>query len=384
MRHADLSPRSAVVLIAITLCTTTAFAQGVPTTRPSCLNPTSKSISCNQNQVGQLEFLDCYFSSNFQTYNYDLWTFSGTAGQYVDFRIQTNDFLFDPRVAVYAPSGALAGVGSDYLFDTKTDDLQGTLGTSGVWTILVTSEGPVVGSKPYALAVTCTSPPVPGTPPATPTGLSATVISPTTIRLNWSDNATDEDEYRMEYKDSAAGTYADIGAASANATQATINGFTPGKQYYFRVRARRAASYSGYSNEATATAGADTAPCVPSATVLCIDDHVGDKRFEVRMHYQTSQGGGYSGDAQNIPLSSLGVNSGGLFWFLNPGNPELLIKVLNACPGSYWVFFSAGTNFGFDLTVRDTVTGKAKAYSNPDRNPAVPVQDTSGVFPCGN
>ncbi len=125
-------------------------------------------------------------------------------------------------------------------------------------------------------------------------------------------------------------------------------------------------------------------PCVPSATTLCLDDQPGDKRFKVEVLYQTSQGGGLSGMGNAIPLSPLGVNRGGLFWFFSQDNPEMLLKVLNACTTStpsYWVFYSAGTNAGFTVTVTDSVTGRVKIYSNPDLTTAPPVTDTNAL-PC--
>ncbi len=129
----------------------------------------------------------------------------------------------------------------------------------------------------------------------------------------------------------------------------------------------------------TAASGA----CTPSDTVLCIDNNPGDQRFMITASYATSQSGGLSGNAHAIPLASLGVNQGGLFWFFARTNPEMLVKVLNGCATNnrFWVFFSAGTNVGFQVTVRDTVTGSQKTYINPDLNAAPPLQDTN-AFPC--
>jgi hypothetical protein len=127
----------------------------------------------------------------------------------------------------------------------------------------------------------------------------------------------------------------------------------------------------------------DPGPCEPSPTTLCIDDQPEDRRFRLEMPYYTSQAGGKFGQAGAIPTTQLGVVRGGLFWIGSAGNPEMLAKVLNACPfsGHYWVFASAGTNQGFDLYVIDTVTGARRTYNNPDLNPAVPIQDTE-AFPC--
>lgn len=121
--------------------------------------------------------------------------------------------------------------------------------------------------------------------------------------------------------------------------------------------------------------------CVANATTLCIDNQSGDKRFEVRLTYSTSQSGGLSGNGKAIPLSSLGVKRGGLFWFFSGDNPEMLVKVINGCSinNRFWVFYSAGTNVGFRLTVTDKVTGASKVYNNPDLTSAAPVQDTSAL-----
>jgi hypothetical protein len=124
-----------------------------------------------------------------------------------------------------------------------------------------------------------------------------------------------------------------------------------------------------------------TTPCVPSATKLCIDDNPGDGRFQITVAYNTSQNGGLSGSGNSIPLSSLGITQGGIFWFFSATNPEMLIKVINACTlnNKFWVFYSAGTNAGFTVTVSDTNTGHQKFYVNPDLTSAAPVQDTAAI-----
>jgi hypothetical protein len=123
-----------------------------------------------------------------------------------------------------------------------------------------------------------------------------------------------------------------------------------------------------------------TGPCTPNATTLCVDDQPGDRRFKVQVSFQSPQ---LSGNGNAVPLSSLGVNSGGLFWFFGPNNPELLVKVLNGCGlnNRYWIFWSAGTDVALTLTVTDTVRGQSKTYTNPQGTAAKPVQDTSAL-PC--
>jgi hypothetical protein len=73
-----------------------------------------------------------------------------------------------------------------------------------------------------------------------------------------------------------------------------------------------------------------------------------------------------------------------MFWFFQPDNPELLVKVLNGCGVNqrFWVFYAATTNVELTMTVRDTNAGVTKTYFNPLNNPAPPVLDTSAFATC--
>lgn len=118
-------------------------------------------------------------------------------------------------------------------------------------------------------------------------------------------------------------------------------------------------------------------------TTLFVSDQPGDNRFKINVSWNTVQGGGQSGNGTAIPLASMGIQRGGVFWFFGADNPEAMVKVLNGCSsnGAYWVFYSAGTNVGMTTTVTDTKTGRVKSYQNPDLTPAAPVQDVN-AFPC--
>ncbi len=150
-----------------------------------------------------------------------------------------------------------------------------------------------------------------------------------------------------------------------------------GETYYFSVE-----DYDG--NGGTFTISVTECPagsvCIPSDTTLCLP---GDNRFEVTVYFDTVQGGGNFGFAQAIPLDSLGLSSGGSFYFSNPTNPEFLVKVLNGCAlnGHFWVFYAATTNVGFEVSVLDTATDTLIEYTNPDIHPADTVTDTH-AFPC--
>lgn len=89
---------------------------------------------------------------------------------------------------------------------------------------------------------------------AAPTSLAATVVSETQIDLAWTDNATNEDGYRIESCSGAAcATFAQIGTVAANVNVFSNTGLTAGTSYSFRVRAHNAEGASAFSNTATAS-----------------------------------------------------------------------------------------------------------------------------------
>jgi ELWxxDGT repeat protein len=101
-----------------------------------------------------------------------------------------------------------------------------------------------------------------------------------------------------------------------------------------------------------------TAPCVPSATRLCLQEG----RFAVEADWRDFQG--HTGKGMAVPLSG---GDTGYFWFFGPDNVEVLIKVLDGRPlnDKFWVFYGALSSVQYTLTVTDTATGKVKRYENP-------------------
>lgn len=124
--------------------------------------------------------------------------------------------------------------------------------------------------------------------------------------------------------------------------------------------------------------------CVPDDTTLCLDDRPGDRRFAITMRFESAAGGGVMGDARGQTLGELGVARGGLLSFRNLANPEVLIKVLNACSinDRYWVFFGAATDLGYTIEVTDTRTGSVRSYENPDGRAAISEADTQAFATC--
>jgi formylglycine-generating enzyme required for sulfatase activity len=86
-----------------------------------------------------------------------------------------------------------------------------------------------------------------------PTGLTATMTSLSSIALSWQDNSSIEQGYKVERKTGSGGSWSVIYTAGSNAESYTNTGLTANTTYYYRVRGYAGTSYSGYSNESSAT-----------------------------------------------------------------------------------------------------------------------------------
>jgi len=115
--------------------------------------------------------------------------------------------------------------------------------------------------------------------------------------------------------------------------------------------------------------------CTLGSGQLCLES----ERFEVSAIYETFDG--TTGSGRAMPLTP----NAGYFWFFEPENVEVVVKVLDACVepyDRYWVFAAGLTNLGVDLRVVDTVTGEERIYPNPVGRPFAPVVDTQSFDVC--
>jgi len=118
-----------------------------------------------------------------------------------------------------------------------------------------------VASNEANATTLATTPPT----PAAPTALAATAVSASQINLLWTDNASNENGFKIQRKTGAAGTYATIATiATPNATTYSDTTALAGTQYFYLVTAYvTGGSDSTASNEASAT----TAPAAPGTLV---------------------------------------------------------------------------------------------------------------------
>lgn len=95
-----------------------------------------------------------------------------------------------------------------------------------------------------------------------------------------------------------------------------------------------------------------------------------NREFRVRVEWSTPDGA-LRGEGWAVPLSK----ESGTFWFFEPSNPEVLVKILDGRPvnGKWWVFISSNTNLEFKVHV---------GQRNDDvLHPAYP--ETTYVSPAG-
>ena len=112
--------------------------------------------------------------------------------------------------------------------------------------------------------------------------------------------------------------------------------------------------------------------CAPDATTACLQQG----RFRVSVGWSAPSG--QSGLGQRLDITG---NSTG-FWFFDPTNVELVVKVIDGRPvdGHWWVFYGALSNVEYTITVTDTQTGATRTYFNPQGQLAS-FADTSAFEP---
>lgn len=89
-------------------------------------------------------------------------------------------------------------------------------------------------------------------PVGVPYGLTATPLSTSQVRLNWTDASSDETGFEVQGALDTA-PFAPVMSATANATSAVVTGLTAGSVYRFRVRAvKGTGGFSAFTSQVTA------------------------------------------------------------------------------------------------------------------------------------
>lgn len=92
--------------------------------------------------------------------------------------------------------------------------------------------------------------------------------------------------------------------------------------------------------------------CRSSGDRACLNQ----RRFDVSARYSTPTAS--RAVAKRLDIVGL-ADTGALFYFFGPDNPEMLIKVVNGCwlNDHWWVFGSAATDLAYEVAIKDLAAG---------------------------
>ncbi len=162
------------------------------------------------------------------------------------------------------------------------------------------------GCSSYSNAATATTPAAAPTAPAAPSGLQAEAASATRVDLTWTDNSTDETEFRLERSADGGSTWAQIATPATNATSYADTTAHASTAYSYRIRACSAAGCSAYSNEASTTT-----PAPPPSPVIALDPtsvsftaNAGNSAGSQQVDVSNSGGGTLSGLSAGVDYGS--------------------------------------------------------------------------------
>lgn len=121
----------------------------------------------------------------------------------------------------------------------------------------------------------------------------------------------------------------------------------------------------------------NAAGCVPDAATLCL----AAGRFRVTGTWRTHDG--TSGVIRARVPPEAGDRSA-LLWFFAAGNPELTLKLIDACSlnGRWWLFLASGSNVEYQVRVEDTRTGETRLYMHPEGSLPPLVSDVDAFGGC--
>lgn len=161
------------------------------------------------------------------------------------------------------------------------------------------------------------------------------------------------------------------GTSNTSSAQNPTHAFLSAGTYTVSLTATNGAGSNTTTKSITASNGGGV-PCVANPKQLCLNGG----RFAVTAGWEKPDGTTGTGDGISLTGDS------GYFWFFDPANIEVVIKVLNGCAitDAYWVFAAGLTNVSVRLTVTDSQTGTVYIQDNPQGTAFVPIQDT-GAFP---
>ncbi len=138
------------------------------------------------------------------------------------------------------------------------------------------------------------------TAPSAPSGLAATAVSSTQVKLTWSDNSPSlSSSFKIDRSTDGGSTFSPLASTLAGVTSYTDSGLAPGTKYVYRVRASNSVGYSSWSNTASAT--------TPTGSTTFVSDMswVSSTNGWGPVERDKSVGGQNAGDGNTITLNGV-------------------------------------------------------------------------------
>jgi hypothetical protein len=361
-------------------------------------------IVCGETKSGTLKANPLAACSNYGVIGgqawvsqFDTYDFHGTAGQVVSATLGEHTAVNEPILYLLRKSDSTI-IASDYAGDVGHATLAASLPETTDYRIGVATFASGV-DVPYQLIFRCYSFGTPDLAPYQPNGWSdSLVISTSSTQTTDATTITSSDDV---YCNVSVANYGSLPVLSTYSLQVLLDGVSvrslidpndnlPGWYSWWLGRLLVSHPSPGLhtvtvqidtgnevteANESNNTitktftvAGTRPTVCTPGADALCLNG----SRFRVVVAWSTTDG--RNGSGQAVPLS----DDTGTFWFFDPSNVELVVKVLDgrALNNHFWVFYGALSNVAYTITVTDSLTGASRTYSNPQGTQAS-ASDTS-------
>ncbi|MBN1672629.1 MAG: fibronectin type III domain-containing protein [Kiritimatiellae bacterium] len=137
--------------------------------------------------------------------------------------------------------------------------------------------GNAAGDSSYSGIASATTPDDIPPPPTAPSSLAASALSTSKIQLTWTDNSSNEDQFKVRWGTSSTSQDNEVFLA-ANTITWTHSGLAADTTYYYKVRAQNAGGESAY----TAIVSAKTSADLPAAPDGLIATAVSASRIDLK------------------------------------------------------------------------------------------------------
>lgn len=160
--------------------------------------------------------------------------------------------------------------------------------------------------------------------PASPTPLHASVVSPTNIRLNWSDLSTNEDGFRIE-RMTDTGIFTEIASVPPNVVTYSDESVSTGYTYIYRICSYNVMGSSAYSNEVTINSWDTLAPASLAVTAVSSSrldltwSYSGTESYNTIIERKTGTGGSwtpiYTTALSTVKFSDTGLSANTRYFY---------------------------------------------------------------------